>query len=122
MYVRLKSYLRKADILVPCQYGFREKHSSQHATLDINNTIQNNMDNKFYTCGIFIDLKKAFDTVNHEILLIGVRAIFCRGGGAVNHLPRKFVHLFNANNCDVSLLPYGAVEVHVSFQSAQRTE
>ena len=47
MYVRLKSCLRQADILVPCQYCFREKHSTQHATLDIINTIQNNMDNKF---------------------------------------------------------------------------
>ena len=32
-------------------------------------TIQNDMDSKSYTCGIFIDLKKAFDAVNHEILL-----------------------------------------------------
>ena len=69
MHVRLKSYLSKADILVPSQYGFREKHSTQHATLDIIITIQNNMDNKLYTWGIFIDLKKIFDAVNHEILL-----------------------------------------------------
>ena len=32
-------------------------------------TIQNDMDSKLYTCGIFIDLKKAFDAVNHKILL-----------------------------------------------------
>ena len=47
MYVRLKSCLRKVDMLIPCLYGFTEKHSTQHATLDIINTIQNNMDNKF---------------------------------------------------------------------------
>ena len=65
----LKSYFSKTDILVPSQYGFREKHSTQHATLDIINTIQNNMDKKLSRCGIFVDLKKTFDTVNHEILL-----------------------------------------------------
>ena len=37
--------------------------------LDIVNTIHSNMDNRKYSRGIFIDLKKAFDNVNHEILL-----------------------------------------------------
>ena len=37
--------------------------------LDIVNTIHSNMDNRKYSFGIFIDLKKAFDNVNHEILL-----------------------------------------------------
>ena len=38
-------------------------------TMDIINAIQNNIDNKLFSCGIIIDLKKAFDTVNHDILL-----------------------------------------------------
>ena len=45
--------------------GFRESCSTQHAILDIVNTIQNNIDKRLYSCGIFIDLKKAFDTVDH---------------------------------------------------------
>ena len=61
--------LTSDDILYDLQYGFRHKHSTQHATLDIVNTILSNMDNRKYSCGIFIDLKKAFHTVNHEILL-----------------------------------------------------
>ena len=67
MYKRQKSYLNKHEILNTSQYGFREGHATHHATLDIINTIQNNMDNKLFSCGIFIDLKKEFDTVNHDI-------------------------------------------------------
>ena len=39
-----------------------------HALLDIVENLQNNMDLQYFSCGIFIDLKMAFDTVNHKIL------------------------------------------------------
>ena len=42
-----------------------KKSSTQHAIVDSVNVIQNNMDQKFFTFGIFLDLKKAFDTVDH---------------------------------------------------------
>ena len=59
---------------------FRDKHSTHHVILDILNTIQSNMDKLIFTCGILMDLKKAFDTVDHSVLLnklyhYGIRGI-----------------------------------------------
>ena len=65
MYNRLKVYLDKQGVFYKSQYGFRDKHSTQHAILDIISQIQTNMDHKLFSCGTFIDLRKAFDTVNH---------------------------------------------------------
>ena len=72
MYQRVKTFLNKNDILFiinKSQYGFREKHTTQHAAIDIVNIIQNNTDLKLFTCGIFLGLKKAYDTLNHPFLL-----------------------------------------------------
>ena len=51
------------------QHGFRKHHATHHAILDIMNQIHSNLDNKLYTCAVFLDLKKAFYAVNHNILL-----------------------------------------------------
>ena len=69
IHARLTKFINKNNIIYNLQYGFRSKHGTQHAILDIANNIHNCMDSGKYTCGIFIDLKKAFDTVNHSILL-----------------------------------------------------
>ena len=66
MFNRLKAFIDKKEILYRSQYGFRDKHSTQHAILDIVHSLQRNMDNKLFSCGIFIDLKKAFDTVDQS--------------------------------------------------------
>ena len=68
MYQRLYGFLNNFDIFYPVQFGFREKHSINHALISMTEAIRNTIDNRRYGCGIFIDLKKAFDTVNHSIL------------------------------------------------------
>ena len=69
IYNRLTSYIKKHELLYSSQYGFRKGHSAQHAILDISIDIQTNMDQRLLSCGVFIDLKKAFDTVDQDILL-----------------------------------------------------
>ena len=69
MYDRLKQFLNKYNIFYEYQYGFCEKRSTEHAILDIVNRIQGNMDKGMFSCGDLIDLQKAFDTVDHFILL-----------------------------------------------------
>jgi len=51
------------------QYGFRSNHSTYMAVIDMYNKITQALDENKYAVGIFIDLSKAFDTVNHSILL-----------------------------------------------------
>ena len=69
MYQKLGKFIIKHNILINSQYGFRGGHNTQNAILDIVNTIQSNRNSGKFTCGLFIDLKKAFDTVDHYILL-----------------------------------------------------
>ena len=65
----MTSYLKKHELLYSSQYGFRKGHSTQHVILDIVHDIQTNMNQRLLSCGVFIDLKKAFDTIDHDILL-----------------------------------------------------
>ena len=79
MHKRLTSFIEK-EIFYNAQYGFRANCSTQHAILDVVNRIQSNMEAGLYSCGVFIDLKKAFDKVDHTILLCklikyGIRGI-----------------------------------------------
>ena len=70
MYNRLIKYLEKQNILYEKQFGFRSKHSTDHAILSIVDKIQKAIENRNYSCGIFLDFSKAFDTVDHKIMLL----------------------------------------------------
>ena len=69
MHKRLYAFLEQHDILYPKQFGFRKNNSITMSLLDITERIKETIDRKRFVCSVFIDLRKAFDTVNHSILL-----------------------------------------------------
>ena len=69
VYNHLIIFLNKYDILSQNQYGIRENCSTAHAFFQLYDKISNALDAKKATLGLFIDLSKAFDIVNREILL-----------------------------------------------------
>ena len=75
---RLYTFLETNNILFPNQFGFRKNNSTVYALVQITKMIKESIERGKFRCGIFIDLK-AFDTVNHEILLIKLEHYGIRG-------------------------------------------
>ena len=63
-------YITHHNILSKAQFGFRKLHSTSTCILNLTNQILNDMDRHDYTGVVFLDLKKAFDMVDHQILLL----------------------------------------------------
>jgi len=69
MYNRLYNFLDKSLVIYDLQFGFRQKYSTSYALLHLTETIRQALDKGDFACGIFVDLQKAFDTVDINILL-----------------------------------------------------
>jgi hypothetical protein len=88
IYIRLYKHLITHNILAKEQYGFRENSSTQKAIFNLLKDITNAVNNKRKVGGIFCDLHKLFDCVNHEILLAKLE--FCGVAGNFRRLIRSY--------------------------------
>ena len=88
---RLRSYFEANDILTYHQFGFRKSYSTELAATNLYDSLLENLDKKNITCAIFLDLAKAFDSVNHRILLQKLEKYGIRG------IPLKFIESYLSN-------------------------
>ena len=79
IYERLDNFLTSPEIIHKFQFGFRKKYSTNLVLLSIVEPIRNALDKKMFSCGVFIDLEKAFDAVNHPIVLSKLHHYGIRG-------------------------------------------
>ena len=111
MFKRLYSFLELYNCIYELQFGFREKHSTNHAILSITQKIQETINNDQLAFGIFIDLQKAFDTVNHQILLnkldyYGIRGTANKWFQSYLTNRKQFVSI-NGPNSDKNIILHG---------------
>lgn len=76
---RLVIYLEKNDFISDCQHGFRTNYSTETAVMQFLSCVYTSLERKRHTLGVFMDLSKAFDSLNHEILLHKLKNMEIRG-------------------------------------------
>ena len=69
LYKWLYTFLVNKNIIYDLQFGFRQQCSTSHVLINITENIRKALDDGNIGCGVFVDLQKAFDTLDHQILL-----------------------------------------------------
>ena len=69
MYNRIYRFFSGNNIIYSLQFSFRQKYSTVDALISLTESIRKNLGEGNLACGIFVDLQKGFDTVEHDILL-----------------------------------------------------
>ena len=111
VYNRLYEFLDQHKSLNPEQYGFRRSYSTDLALLKFNDRVSSALAAREHVVGVFMDLSKAFDTLDHTILLskldhYGVRGIALQWFSSYLTVRRQFTH-YNSVNSDVLYLTCG---------------
>ena len=100
---QMYKYVTDNDILSKSQHGFRNNHSTETAIIELTDYLKMHIDNKHVPIALFLDLSKAFDTIDFEILLIKLRHIGVNGSEICwfeNYLKnrKQFVSYNDANS------------------------
>ena len=95
LYNRLFKYLTVNEILYQKQFDFREGHSTEDAIIQLTDQMKSSFERNHFTVGVFIDLSKAFDTVDHHIIIkrlnqYGVKGINIRWFKSYLHDSKKY--------------------------------
>ena len=114
---QLKEYLKRNNLLYKYQYAFREGYSTDLALLEFNDYVKKEIDMGNFVLTLFIDLKKAFDTVNHLIMLsklehYGIRGHCNKFFASYLENRKQYVYCNNVNSSILDMLcgvPQGSV-------------
>ena len=92
----MTAFFKKHNLLYSYQYGFRENSSTEQAITQMVDEIASSMQMGNVVCSVFLDLKKAFDTIDHKILLAKLHKYGIRG------LPGKLISNYLSNRFQVT--------------------